>query len=341
MKDIIDQNHIMSMLLDSDYMLYKKIMVTGSSGVLGSAIKAISKDYSKYDFLFLTSKNCDLTDADKTHEIVASYCPDAIMHIAAVSGGIGLSMKKPATMLRDNTLMTFSVLEAARLCSVKKTIMTLTTGMYPSDTPLPIKEEYMHNGYPHESNYGSSFAKRSIDPAIRSYCEEYQMNVIGLIPNGILGENDNFNVQDASLVPTLIRRFYENIDNNEDIVIWGDGSPLREYTYAKDLAKIYFWALQEYNSPQSINIGSTEENSVRTIAYMIADIMEIDKSRIVFDTTKPKGVFRKSTSNERFQLLAHFKYTQFREALENTINWYINTYKNNPDTIKISSKTRD
>lgn len=322
-------------------MTYKKIIVTGSSGVLGTAIKAISKNYPESKFVFLTLQDCDLTDAAKTLSIVTKHKPDAILHLAAVSGGIGLSMKHPATMLRDNVLMTFSVLEAARQCNVKKLVMTLTTGMYPANAPLPLKEEYIHDGYPHESNYGYMFAKRLIDPAIRAYREEFEMNVIGLVPSGIFGENDNFNYEDAPMLPALIRRFYENRDNDSEIVVWGDGTPLREYTYSQDIAKIFMWALQNYDDAQCLNIGTTEENSIRDIAYMIAGFLKIKRKRIVFDTSKPKGIYRKNTDNSRFIKLSNFKYTSFRKALGKTINWFSHTYENNPEAIRLYSKSKE
>jgi GDP-L-fucose synthase len=276
----------------------------------------------------------------ETLNTVKKHQPDAILHLAAVSGGIGLSMKYPATMLRDNAMMTFNILESARKCNVKKVIMTLTTGMYPVNAPLPLNEDYIHDGYPHESNYGSSFAKRLIDPAIRAYRAEYGMNVIGLVPNGIFGENDNFNYDDAPMLPSLIRRFYENRNNDSEIVIWGDGLPLREYTYSKDLAKIYMWALQNYDDAQVLNIGTTEENSVGDIAYMIADILNIDRGRVVFDTTKPKGIFRKNVDNSRFLKFLDFEYTPFRTGLEETIQWFCNAYENNPKTIRMYGKAK-
>jgi len=321
-------------------MLYKKILVTGSSAVLGTAVKAMSKDYPECDFVFITSKDCDLTDLSATLTYVERYQPDAVFHLAAVSGGIGLSMKHPATMLRDNTFITFNILEAARKCNTKKTIMTLTTGMYPTNAPLPLREEYIHDGYPHESNFGSSFAKRLIDPAIRAYREEYGLNVVGLVPSGIFGENDNFNYDDAPMLPALIRRFYENKNNDSEIVIWGDGTPLREYTYSKDLARIYMWALLEYNEAQILNIGTIEEHSIRDIAFMIAEIMGINRTRIVFDTTKPKGIHRKNTDNSRFMKLSNFRYTPFREGLEKTIRWFCDAYDNKPETLRFYSKSK-
>ena len=321
-------------------MIYKKILVTGSSGVLGSALKETAKNHSGRNFTFLEAQDCDLTDTNKTLNIVKSIKPDAILHLAAVSGGIGLGMKHQASLFRDNMLMTLNVLEAVRKCKIKKTVMSLSSGMYPPNAPLPLNEDTIHEGYPHLSFYGYFFAKRMVDPAIRAYREEYGINAIGLIPNGIFGENDNYNFDDAPMLPSLIRRFYENRENSSEIVVWGDGTPLREYTYSKDIANAYMWALDNYDDAQCLNIGAIEENSIGEIALMIAEILGIDRKRIIFDTTKPKGVFRKSTDNSRFLALSGFKYTLFREALEKTIEWFNHAYENHPETIRLYSKSK-
>ena len=319
--------------------MFKKILVTGSSAVAGSAIKYIQNAYDA-EFVFLVSKDCDLRNHQQTMDCFHSHNPDGIIHLAAVSGGIGLSMKHQGSMLRDNVLLNTNVMEAARSLKVKKLVMTLTTGMYPPSAPLPLNEDSIHNGPPHDSNYGSSFSKRLVEPAIRGYREEYGMNVVGLIPNGIFGENDNFNFEDAPMLPALIRRFYENRNTNDDIVIWGDGTPLREYTYSRDVAKAFLWALYNYNEPQVLNSGTTEELSIKEIALAIADIMKIDQSRIRFDTSKPNGVFKKSTDNSRFVKLSNFKYTPFKIALEKTINWFTDAYENNPSTLRMYSKSK-
>lgn len=319
--------------------MFKKILVTGSSAVAGSAIKSVQGDYDA-QFVFLGSKDCDLRDYAQTMDCFHSHNPDGIIHLAAVSGGIGLSMKHQGSMLRDNVLLNTNVMEVARSLNVKKLVMTLTTGMYPPNAPLPLNEDSIHDGPPHESNYGSSFSKRLVEPAIRGYREEYGMNVVGLIPNGIFGENDNFNYEDAPMLPALIRRFYENRNTSDDIVIWGDGTPLREYTYSRDVAKAFMWALYNYNEPQVLNSGTTEELSIKEIALAIAEIMNIDHSRIQFDTSKPNGVFKKSTDNSRFVKLSNFKYTPFRVALENTIKWFSNAYENNPESLRMYSKSK-
>jgi GDP-L-fucose synthase len=320
--------------------MYRKILVTGGSAVAGSALRAIHQaEYRNYDFTFISSRECNLLDREATIQFVKSLQPDAIIHWAAVSGGIGLSMKHPASMLRDNVLLNFNVLEAARLCRVQKVVMTLTTGMYPHDAALPLKEESIHNGPPHDSNYGSSFAKRLVEPAIRAYREEYGMNVIGLVPNGIFGENDNFNENDAPMVPTLIRRFYTHRQTTAPIVIWGDGTPLREYTYAKDVARAFMWCLLNYDHHQILHTGTTEELTVKEIAFLIAEFMGVDQTRIRFDTTKPKGIYRKNSDNSRFVALSGFRYTPFKEGLRNTVRWFCETSATTPDQIRTEGKS--
>ncbi|UCG54865.1 MAG: NAD-dependent epimerase/dehydratase family protein [Dehalococcoidia bacterium] len=320
--------------------MLKKILITGGTALVGTAINSIRNDYPSREFIFIGSKDCDLTNKDETLEYVQKCKPDAMIHLAAISGGIGLSIKYPATVLRDNVLMNLHILEAARISKVKKIIMTLTSGMYPTDAPIPIKEEYIHEGYPDESNYGSSFAKRLIEPSIRAYRAEYRLNAIGLVPNGIFGENDNFNYGDAPMVPAQIRHFYENRYGNAKIIIQGDGSPLREYTYSKDVARAYMWCLDNYDDGQILNIGSTEEHSVIEIVSMIAEILNIDKKRIEFDMSQPKGVFRKSTDNSKFVQISNFKYTPFRVGLEKTIRWFCDTYEKSPESIRTYSKVR-
>ena len=272
--------------------------------------------------VFIHSKDCNLLDAAAILRFVKECRPEAILHFAAACGGIGLSLKTPASLLRDNVLMNFNILEAARLQGVKKTVMTLTTGMYPAECPNPICEESIHQGEPHLSNYGSSFAKRLVEPAVRAYREEYGMNVIGLVPNGILGEHSSYHPDAAIMPAALIRRFYENRKGDQPLMIWGDGTPLREITYAKDMARAFMWCLDHYEDPQILNVGTTEELSVREIALIIADLLKIDSRRIVFDPSKPAGQFRKNTDNAKFVKRSNFQYTPLRKTLEYTIRYF-------------------
>lgn len=309
--------------------MYSKIWVTGGTGLVGAALKSIEGDYPEREFTFTGSRDCDLLRPAGLAEYLETYRPDAIIHLAAVSGGIGLSAKYPATLLRDNTLMSINILEAARLLGVRKIVMTLSTGMYPAHAPIPIREDSIHDGRPHESNYSYAFAKRLIEPLIQAYRTEYGLNVIGVVPNGIIGENGNYSYGASTVVAALIRRFYESREGNSKIVVWGDGSPLREFTYAKDIARAFMWCLDNYDRTDIVHIGTTEEHSIRDIAYMIADILGIDKGRIQFDASKPSGQFRKATDNSKFIGLSGFVYTPFRAALENTISWFCEHYRDN------------
>lgn len=300
----------------------KKVLVTGGSGLAGTAFQAIQHEAPECEFLFPSSGDCDLTRGDALLAYVGRHKPDAIVHLAAVRGGILLSSRHPATVLRDNALMSFYVLEAARTHRVGKVVMGLSSGMYPADAAQPIREESLHDGAPHASNYGYAFAKRLIEPALRAYRTEYQMNVIGLVPNGIYGENDNFDEASSTFIAGLIRRFHEHRSGSGPIVVWGDGSPLRELTYSKDIARAFLWGLLHYDAPQILNIGTTEEHSIRDIACLIADIMGIDKKRIAFDTSRPNGIARKATDNSRFLSLSGFRHTPLREGLEHAIRWF-------------------
>jgi len=317
-----------------------RILVTGGTGVVGLALQSNQTNYPGCEFVFASSRDCDLRRPDETTDFFRRKAVKAVIHLAAISGGIGISMKYPASILRDNVLMNLNVLEAARICKLDKVIMTLSSGMYPARASLPLTEEQIHDGYPHESNYSYSFAKRLVDPALKAYRTEYGLNAIGLIPNGIFGEGDNFNYDDAPMLPALIRRFFENRHGASEIIIWGDGSPLREYTYAKDVARAYMWCYSHYDDSAVLNIGSVEEYSIKDIAYAIAEIMGIDKARIKFDLKKPKGIFRKNTDNSKFIKISRFQYTPFRTALENTISWYIDTAEHHPECIKTGAKMR-
>ncbi len=303
-------------------------------------MRAVAGDYPQSQFVFATSRDCDLRDMGGTEAYVRETGVDGIVHLAAVSGGIGLSAHHQASMLRDNTLMTFAVLEAARKAGVKKVVMAMTAGGYPPDAPLPFNEASLQTGWPHKSNYGSSFAKRLIEPAIHAYRDEYGLSVVGLIPNGIFGPNDNFNYDDAPMLPALIRRFYEARDGSEPVEIWGDGSPVREYTYSEDVARSFLWALHDYDDAQVLNSGTTEANSIRDIAFMIAEIVGVDRSRIVFNTEKPNSVARRDTDNSRFVAASGFRYTPFREGLERTIAWFADTYENRRDQLRLYSKSK-
>lgn len=305
---------------------FSKIMVFGATGLTGHGLRAIAPSMPDREFLYLGSRDCDLTDARAVLDCVAAHRPDAILNLAAVSGGIAFSSRQPATMLRDNVLMNIHLLEAARLLKVPKSLHMLSVGMYPPSAPLPLKESSLHDGPAHETNYSYAYAKRLIEPAIRSYRAEFGMSVVGVVPNGIFGENMNFKNDESIMLAALIRRFYERRADGTPLEVWGDGTALREYTYSQDMARACLWCLDHYDEPGILNIGSTEEHSVADTARMIAGCLGIEPSRIHFDRSKPGGIHRRSTDNSEFVKRSGFQYTPFKEALRNTVRWFEEHY---------------
>jgi GDP-L-fucose synthase len=314
--------------------MYKRIVVTGGSAVAGTGLKNIVSygEYPGREFFFPTSKECNLLSFEDTKAYIEKIKPDAIIHFAAISGGIQLTIDHPASVMRDNVLINFNIIEAARVLSIPKLLMTLSGGMYPMEVQIPIKEESIHAGYPHEANYGYAFAKRLVDPMIKSYRKEFGMDVIGIIPDAILGGRSNFNPSASTAIPALIRRFYENREGESQLTVWGDGSPLRQVTAAEDIGRVAMWCIDNYSDPQVLNIGTMEEISIKDASYAVAEFLNIDPKRIVFDTTKPAGQYRKATDNSRFVNLSHFTYTPIRETIKNTVDYFVANY---PDPEKL------
>ncbi len=311
-----------------------RVMVTGTTGVLGSAILELAAEWPDCDLVPAPHVDLDLTDAAATKAFVQRHRISSIVHLAAISGGVELTRRYPARILRDNVAMTFSVLDAAVACGVEKVVMTLSSGAYPAQVPQPNVESQLHDGAPHESAYSYAYAKRLIEPAIRAYRAEYGLKVVGLTPSGIFGENDNFNEDDCTWIAGLVRRFCEWSPERGDLVIWGDGSPVREITDAQDMARAFMWALASYNDAATLNIGSGEPRTIREVAFMLAEIVGIPIDRIQFDVTRARGIDRRVTSNAKFVALSGLSYTPLRESLERVTAWYKAALLSNPKAIR-------
>jgi len=311
------------------------ILVTGSGGVLGAAFKNI-KDKK---FYFLNSrKDVDLRSQEESQNFFDNNKFEGVIHLAAISGGLGLSGPKyQATLLRDNTVMLFNILDNVVRKKIKKTLVTLSSGMYPMKAPMPYKESSIHEGPAHESSYGYFYGKRIFEPAIRAYRDQYNLDIIGCVPNGIFGREDNFSEQ-APMLPSIIKRMHEAKVKNKKLEVWGDGSPLREYTYSQDMANAFLWCFENYSSRAIINIGSNEEKSIREIVYYIAECLDFDKKNIIFDTSKPTGVQKKSMNNKNFLELSNYKFLSLQEGIKKTTDWYIKSYNENKEGVKINSK---
>ncbi len=314
--------------------MYKRIIVTGGTSVVGYGLEGLAAkgEYPGREFLFLGSKECDLLDREAIRNLVAKWKPDAILHFAAIAAGVQKNIEHPASMMRDNIFMNFNVAEAARSGGNPKVLMMLSPSIYPLQAPVPMKEESLHAGYPHESNYGYAFAKRLIDPMCKAYRKEYGLDMIGIIPGAIMGPRSSFNPSNSTALPALIRRFYEEREETGPLNVWGDGSPLRQVTSDEDMARISMWCLDNYNDAQLLNVSTSEEISIKDAAYAIAECLKVDPKRIVFDTSKPTGTHSQALDNSKFMALADFKYAPIRDTIKRTADYFAANY---PDPEKL------
>jgi GDP-L-fucose synthase len=274
---------------------------------------------------YLTSAAFDLRDPAAADAMCASCNPDYVIHLAAKVGGVKANTDYVGDMYRDNILMNTNLLEACRKHKVEKVVSLLSTCVYPNNPVYPLTEDQFHNGSPHESNYGYAYAKRMLDVQSRAYRQQYGCNFITAVPNNLFGENDNYHLEDSHVLPAIMRKMYEAQLTNSDVYLWGDGSPIREFTYSKDIATALLLLLDDYNEESPINIGNTEEISIKQVAEMIAEIVEFT-GNIVWQTDQPAGQYRKPSDNSRFQELFGMEYTKFSTALQNSCRWFATNY---------------
>lgn len=301
------------------------IIITGGSGLVGNAFKKILPNAEYPNKINLTNK----TYADMFYtQMKDKY----VIHVAAKVGGVKANTEFISDFYIENSTINKRLLEAARIGKAKKVISLLSTCIYPDEKYVnyPLTEEQLHLGPPHESNYGYAYAKRMLDVMSRAYRQQYGCNFITVIPNNLYGENDNFDLENSHVIPALIRKIWEaKINNKSHFEVWGDGEVYREFTYSEDIAKAILFCLENYNDENPINIGNTNEHKLKDIIHLLCDILDYN-GEIIFDESKPKGQFRKPTSNQKFLDLGWRKewYTSTEIGLEKTCKWFIENYPN-------------
>lgn len=303
-----------------------KILVTGSNGLVGSAVKRVhNKDV---EIFFATREDADLTDLAQAKALFERVKPTHVLHLAAQVGGIGGNMAHPGEYFRNNLLINVNTLEAARLANVSKLLTFLSTCIYPDKAEYPLKEDSLHLGPPHSSNFGYAHAKRMIDVQSRAYRKEWGCNFITVVGTNIYGPNDNFSIENGHVLPSLIHKCFLAKQNNEDFNIWGSGSPLREFVLSDDIAKLALWALENYNEESPIMLTSGVETSIKDVALLVAEKMDF-KGNVVFDTTKSDGQLRKPSDPTKIRkYLPDFKFTSVEKGIEETVNWFNENYPN-------------
>jgi len=298
----------------------KKIIVTGGTGLVGQALKKVVGNDSR--FFFLSSKDCNLLQYDKAYETIKSIQPDFVVHLAANVGGVFKNINKKVEMFEDNLLINFNILKICRELNVEKFLGCLSTCIFPDKTTYPISEEMLFNGPPHYSNYGYAYSKRMLEIHCRVCREQYGLNYNCIIPTNIYGPYDNFNFENAHVIPALIHKCYLANQTNEPFVVSGTGRPKRQFLYSIDLAKIILNLINfEFN--ETIIISPSEEFSIKDVAEIIANKFNYIEN-IKFDTTKSDGQYKKTASNYRLmKIMPDFKFTEISVGLNSTIDWFL------------------
>jgi GDP-L-fucose synthase len=295
----------------------KKLLVTGGNGLVGSSVTSDVKIGKEYD----------LRNIDETNKMFEYHKPTHVIHCAGKVGGLSANMNYKGEFFYDNIMINTNVIESARKHNVKKLVSFLSTCVFPDNIEYPITEKKIHLGAPHFSNYPYAYAKRMADIQIRAYREQYGLEYVSVIPTNIYGPNDNFSLEHGHVVPMLIHKLYLAQKNNTDFIVWGSGKPLREFIYSKDIAKLSEWALDNYSEVEPIIFTNSYEISIMDLVDLLISEFNF-KGKVIFDTTKPDGQFRKPSDNSKLKsYLPDFKFTPIEEGIKESVKWFIENYE--------------
>jgi GDP-L-fucose synthase len=302
------------------------ILVTGGYGLVGSQF--VGSDYIKY-----SSKEFDLRDTNRVNSMftILEQDPnqlDGVIHTAGKVGGLGGNMNHKGEFFYDNIMMNTNIIEACRKFGVQNFVGFLSTCVFPDDIEYPLSEEKIHLGPPHFSNDAYSYAKRMMDVQIRAYREQYSLNYKSVIPTNIYGPNDNFDIVNGHVLPSLIHKCFVAREYGGEFEVWGSGKPLREFIFAKDVAKLTEWVLKEYDENEPIILSTSEEIAIKDIVDLIVQEMNY-KGEVKWLSDKPDGQFRKPSNNNKIKsYLPDFKFTPIEEGIKETVQWFEDNHPN-------------
>jgi len=266
----------------------------------------------------------DLTQAEQVAACLRDVRPDAIVHLAAVVGGIGANRERPGEFFYQNLIMGTTLMEQARAQGVRKFVAIGTICAYPKFTPVPFREEDLWDGYPEETNAPYGLAKKMLLVQAQAYRQQFGFNAIFLLPTNLYGTGDNFNPNSSHVIPALIRKCVEARERGDSLIeVWGTGTPTREFLYVRDCAEGIVAALERYDGPEPVNLGSGEEVSISDLVGHIARATGFTGD-IRFDPTKPDGQPRRKLDTSRAAKLFGWRaHTSFEDGLRNTVDWYL------------------
>jgi GDP-L-fucose synthase len=297
------------------------ILVAGASGLVGSAIVRELKRVNM-SVIGISSKDLNLLDRSRTFSYVKSIKPTVVIDAAAKVGGIGGNNNYPVEFLTQNIQIQSNLMDSAHEANVERFIFLGSSCIYPKTCPQPIKEEYILTGELEQSNSAYAIAKIAGIELIKSYRREYNRSWISVMPTNLYGPNDNFNLETSHVLPALIRKFVDAVRiNSPEVVLWGTGSPLREFLHVDDLAKAILVCLKDYDDMQHINIGSGIEISIKDLSIKIADIVGYN-GKIIWDSKYPNGTPRKVLDITKITKLGWAPLISLDSGIKSTVEWY-------------------
>jgi GDP-L-fucose synthase len=301
----------------------RRVVVTGGAGFLGSYLVRHLHEAGCHEVFVPRSRDYDLVDAAAVRRLFDDASPHVVIHLAARVGGIGANQASPGTFFYENLMMGAHLMEEAKCRRVEKFVTVGTVCSYPKLTPVPFRESDLWNGYPEGTNAPYGLAKKMLLVQAQAYRQQFGFNAICLIPTNLYGPRDHFDLKTSHVIPALIRKCAEaRMRRDDHIVVWGDGSPTREFLHADDAAEAILAAAEAYDGEEPVNIGSGVEISIRDLAHLIARLTGF-QGELRWDTSKPNGQPRRSLDISRAESLFGFRARMpFEEGLRRTIAWY-------------------
>ena len=308
----------------STFWSHRRVCVTGGAGFLGSYVVDRLRAQGARDVSVPRRREFDLTDGSAVRRLYDTARPDIVIHLAAEVGGIGANREHPAQFFYNNLMMGAQLLHEGWRTGIEKFVAIGTVCAYPKHTPVPFREDDLWNGYPEETNAPYGLAKKMLLVQSQSYRQQYGFNSIFLLPVNLYGPRDNFDPASSHVIPALIRKCLEAKQRGDsEVVVWGDGSPTREFLYADDAAEGILLAAEHYNSSEPVNLGSSNEISIKDLVELIARVTGFTGA-IRWDATKPNGQPRRRLDISRARALFGFESkTSFETGLSRTVAWYL------------------